>query len=158
MDKEYESMSGLVAENGTPVRQFSVMLPNRVGALAALVKLLRSSSIEVIGLSVQDSRDATIARLVVSDPDLAESIFCEKGIPHTTCELVVIALKEAGPDLLKCLDILMTAETNVDFAYAMLPGPGGKALLALHVEDYDFATSILNRSGFKLMYEADLLR
>lgn len=158
MDKEYESMSGLVAENGTPVRQFSVMLPNRVGALAALVKLLRSSSIEVIGLSVQDSRDATIARLVVSDPDLADSIFCEKGIPHTTCELVVIALKEAGPDLLKCLDILMTAETNVDFAYAMLPGPGGKALLALHVEDYDFATSILNRSGFKLMYEADLLR
>jgi hypothetical protein len=52
----------------------------------------------------------------------------------------------------------MTAETNVDFAYAMLPGPDGKALLALHVEDYDFATSILNRSGFKLMYEADLLR
>ncbi len=52
----------------------------------------------------------------------------------------------------------MTAETNVDFAYAMLPGPGGKALLAMHVEDYDFATSILNRSGFRLMYEEDLLR
>lgn len=158
MDQEYESAGGLVADNGTPVRQFSVMLPNRVGALASLVKLLRSSAIEVIGLSVQDSRDATIARLVLSDPDFAEAIFCEKGIPHTTCELVVIALKEAGPDLLKCLDILMTAETNVDFAYAMLPGPGGKALLAMHVEDYDFATSILNRSGFRLMYEEDLLR
>jgi hypothetical protein len=158
MNQEYESIGGQVADNGTPVRQFSVMLPNRVGALASLVKLLRSSSIEVIGLSVQDSRDATIARLVLSDPDMAEAIFCEKGIPHTTCELVVIALKEAGPDLLKCLDILMTAETNVDFAYAMLPGPDGKALLALHVEDYDFATSILNRSGFRLMYEADLLR
>lgn len=158
MDQEYESAGGLVAGNGTPVRQFSVMLPNRVGALASLVKLLRSSAIEVIGLSVQDSRDATIARLVLSDPDFAEAIFCEKGIPHTTCELVVIALKEAGPDLLKCLDILMTAETNVDFAYAMLPGPGGKALLAMHVEDYDFATSILNRSGFRLMYEEDLLR
>jgi hypothetical protein len=158
MNQEYENIGGLVADNGTPVRQFAVMLPNRVGALASLVKLLRSSSIEVIGLSVQDSRDATIARLVLSDPDMAEAIFCEKGIPHTTCELVVIALKEAGPDLLKCLDILMTAETNVDFAYAMLPFPDGKALLALHVEDYDFATSILNRSGFKLMYEADLLR
>jgi hypothetical protein len=158
MDHEYENAGGLVAENGTPVRQFSVMLPNRAGALASLVKLLRSSAIEVIGLSVQDSRDATVARLVLSDPDLAESIFCEKGIPHTTCELVVIALKEAGPDLLKCLDILMTAETNVDFAYALLPGPEGKALLAMHVEDYDFATSVLNRSGFRLMYGEDLLR
>ncbi|MBC7979829.1 MAG: hypothetical protein H7Y36_04635 [Armatimonadetes bacterium] len=158
MDQEIETEEKLVAEKGSPVRQFAVMLPNRVGALASLVKLLRGSSIEVIGLSVQDSRDATVARLVLSDTDLAESIFCEKGIPHTLCELVVIALKEAGPGLLQCLDILMVAETNVDFAYAMLPGPSGQALLAMHVEDYDFATSVLLRSGFKLMYEADLVR
>jgi hypothetical protein len=158
MDQELEHEGGLVAENGSPVRQFSVMLPNRVGALASLVKLLRGSAIEVIGLSVQDSRDATVARLVLSDPDTAEAIFCEKGIPHTTCELVVLALKEAGPGLLKCLDILMIAETNIDFAYALLPGPDGQALLAMHVEDYDFASSVLNRSGFKLMYEEDLLR
>ena len=147
-----------MADNGTPVRQFSVMIPNRVGALASLVKLLRNSSIEVIGLSVQDSRDATIARLVLSDTDSAEAIFCEKGIPYMICELVVIALKEAGPGLLQCLDTLMTAETNVDFAYALMPGPQGQALIAMHVEDYDFATSVLNRSGFKLMYEEDLIR
>jgi hypothetical protein len=158
MDQDLESQASLVVKNGTAVKQFSVMLPNRVGALASLVKLLRSSAIEVIGLSVQDSRDATIARLVLSDPNLAESIFCEKGIPHTSCELVVVALKEAGPSLLKCLDILMIAETNIDFAYALLPSPEGKALLAMHVEDYDFAISILNRSGFNLLYEEDLLR
>ncbi len=52
----------------------------------------------------------------------------------------------------------MTAETNIDFAYAMLPGPDGQALLAMHVEDYEFATTVLNRSGFKLMYEEDLVR
>jgi hypothetical protein len=158
MDQEFEKEGNTVAENGSPVRQFSVMLPNRVGALASLVKLLRTSAIEVIGLSVQDSRDATVARLVLSDPDSAEAIFCEKGIPHTSCELVVVALKEAGPGLLQCLDILMVAETNLDFAYALLPGPDGRAMLAMHVEDYDFATSVLNRSGFTLMYEEDLLR
>jgi hypothetical protein len=158
MEQEFQSEGAAVANSGTPVRQFSVMIPNRVGALASLVKLLRNSSIEVIGLSVQDSRDATIARLVLSDTDNAEAIFSEKGIPYMICELVVIALKEAGPGLLQCLDILMTAETNVDFAYALMPGPQGQALLAMHVEDYDFATSILNRSGFKLMYEEDLIR
>jgi hypothetical protein len=158
MDEKFESKGGTMAASGTPVRQFSVMLPNRVGALASLVKLLRGSAIEVIGLSVQDSRDATVARLILSDTDAAEAIFCAKGISHTLCELVVVALKEAGPGLLQCLDILMTAETNVDFAYAMLPGPEGQALLAMHVEDYDFATSVLNRSGFKLMYEEDLIR
>ncbi len=158
MDSEMEREDDVVTKDRSPVRQFAVMLPNRVGALASLVKLLRSSHIEVIGLSVQDARDATMARLILSDTDMAESIFCEKGIPHTISELVVIALKEAGPGLLQCLDILMTAETNIDFAYAMLPGPDGQALLAMHVEDYEFATTVLNRSGFKLMYEEDLVR
>ncbi|MDB4378112.1 hypothetical protein N9Z33_03570, partial [Akkermansiaceae bacterium] len=62
------------------VRQFSVMLPNRVGAFCSLAKLLDSREIGVVGLSVQDSSDATIARLVLSDPDSAEELFMEQGI------------------------------------------------------------------------------
>jgi hypothetical protein len=150
--------SGVIIEHGTPVQQFSVMLANRAGALAALVKLLRTSGIEVIGLSVQDSRDATVARLVVSDPETTEQIFMEKGIPHTSCELIVLAMRESGPGLLQCLDTLMVAETNVDFAYALLPTVDGHALLAMHVEDYEFAVSILHQSGFKLLYQKDLSR
>lgn len=143
---------------GSPVKQFSVLLPNRAGALASLVKLLRSATLEVVGLSVQDSRDATIARLVVTDPDLAEQIFVEKGIPHTTCELVVISLRESGPELLPVLDTLMVAETNIDFAYALMPSPQGHTLLALHVEDYDFAVGVLNNAGFKLICQEELSR
>jgi hypothetical protein len=147
-----------IIDHGEPVTQFAIMLPNRVGALAALVKLLRGSAIEVIGLSVQDSRDATIARLVVSDPDTAQRLFIEKGIPHTTCEMIVVALRESGPGLLHCLDTLMIAETNIDFAYALMPGPDHHSLLAMHVEDYEFALAILHQSGFKLMYQEDLSR
>ncbi|WP_035601063.1 hypothetical protein [Haloferula sp. BvORR071] len=143
---------------GNPVKQFSVLLPNRAGALASLVKLLRSAAIEVVGLSVQDSRDATIARLVVTDPDTTEQIFVEKGIPHTLCELVVISLRESGPELLPVLDTLMVAETNIDFAYALMPSPKGHTLLALHVEDYDFAVGVLNNAGFKLIYQEELSR
>lgn len=150
--------SETIIDHGEPVRQFSVLLPNRAGALAAMVKLLRSSGVEVIGLSTQDSRDATVARLVVSDPETTEQIFMEKGIPHTTCELVVIAMREAGPGLLQCLDSLMIAETNIDFAYALMPSPEGQAMLAMHVEDYEFAVAILHQSGFKLMYQEDLSR
>lgn len=150
--------SDTIIDHGEPVRQFAVMLPNRVGALAAMVKLLRASAIEVIGLSVQDSRDATIARIVVSDPESTEQLFMEKGIPHTTCELVVVALRESGPGLLQCLDTLMIAETNIDFAYALMPCPDDHSMLAMHVEDYEFAVAILHQSGFKLMYQADLSR
>jgi hypothetical protein len=150
--------SDTIIDHGEPVRQFSVLLPNRAGALAAMVKLLRSQGIEVIGLSVQDSRDATVARIVVSDPEATEQLFMEKGIPHTTCELVVVAMREAGPGLLQCLDSLMIAETNIDFAYALLPSPEGQSMLAMHVEDYEFAVAILHQSGFRLMYQDDLSR
>jgi len=134
------------------------MLTNRAGTLAALVKMLRTSGIEVIGLSTQDSRDVTIARLVVSDPESTVRLFMEKGIPYATCELLVVALRESGPGLLQCLETLMIAETNVDFAYALLPCPKGHPMLAMHVEDYEFAVAILHQSGFKLMYHDDLSR
>jgi hypothetical protein len=151
-------MEPTTLEPGEAVRQFSVLLQNRAGALAALAKLLRNNGIEIVGISVQDSRDATVARLVVTDPDTASQIFIEKGIPHTASALVVVALKESGPGLVQVLDTLMVAETNIDFAYSLMPSSQGEARLALHVEDHDFAASVLNTAGFKLLSQEDLSR
>lgn len=151
-------MAAQTIGHGPPVRQFSVMLQNRVGALAALVKMLRGTGIEVLGLSVQDARDATIARIVVSDPETTEQVFLEKGIPHTVCELLVVELKEAGPNLLQCLDHLMGAETNIDFCYPLLSVYQGYSLLAMHVDDLDFAATILNSAGFTLVWQDTLSR
>jgi hypothetical protein len=147
-----------IKPNGTLPIQFSVMLKNRAGSLSALVRLLRAENIEVIGLSVQDSRDAAMTRLVVSDPDTAMRIFMEKGIPHTTSEIVVIALKESGRGLAKALDTLRAAETNLDFAYSLMPHPNGKTLMAMHLEDTRFGMSVLHQAGFRVFYEEDLLR
>jgi len=158
MEPAPEEATATTKPPGTPVRQFSILLPNRAGALASLVKLLRISQIEVIGLSVQDSRDATVARIVVSDPETTEQLFMEKGIPFAISELVVIAMQESGPALLQCLDLLMIAETNIDFAYALLPGHHGRSLLAMHLEDHDFAADVLHNGGFKLIYQEDLSR
>lgn len=153
-----EDPSNTTLAPGSPVRQFAILLPNRAGALASMVKLLRVSKIDVIGLSVQDSRDATIARIIVSDPETTAQIFMEKGIPFADCDVLVVALRESGPGLVQCLDVLMVAETNIDFAYALLPGLHGQALLAMHVEDHEFAGAVLQRSGFKLVFQEDLSR
>ena len=143
---------------GTVPIQFAVMLKNRAGALSSLVRLLRSESIDVIGLSVQDSRDAAVVRLVVSDPDTTMRIFMEKGIPHTTSEIAVIALTESARGLAKALDVLRAAETNLDFAYSLIPHPEGKSLMAMHLEDTQFGMSVLHNAGFKVYYEEDLIR
>ena len=147
-----------IKPNGTLPIQFSVMLKNRAGSLSSLVRLLRSENIDVIGLSIQDSRDAAMTRLVVSDPDTTMRIFMEKGIPHTTSEIAVIALTEAGRGLAKALDVLRAAETNLDFAYSLMPHPEGKSLMAMHLEDTQFGMSVLHNAGFKVYYEEDLIR
>lgn len=140
------------------VRQFSVMLPNRVGAFSSLATLLSYHHIDVVGVSVQDSRDATVARVVLSDPDAAEILFLEKGIAYTVSRLVVVRMREAGQDLTKVLSTLLEGETNVDFAYSLMVQHKGHALMAFHLEDSDFGASILNQAGMTVIYENELLR
>ena len=147
-----------IKPNGTAPMQFSVMLKNRAGSLSSLVRLLRADNIEVLGLSVQDSRDACVVRLVLSDPDNAMRIFMEKGIPHTTSELVIIGLTETTGGLARALDTLRAAETNLDSAYSLMPHPSGRTLMAMHLEDTQFGASVLHNAGFKIYYEEDLIR
>ena len=73
---------------GSTVKQFSVMLQNRVGALSALLGLLDMHGIFCLGFSMHDCHEATIARLVVSDPERTSEIFLEKGICYTDSDVL----------------------------------------------------------------------
>ena len=147
-----------VKSAGSPVKQLSVMLQNRVGSLSALLKLLQTERVEVVGLSMQDSRDATIVRLVLSDPESAAQSFMERGIPYTSCDMVVVGFRNSSDGLLKCMYTLAAGETNVDFSYALMAQPEGKSLLALHLCDYDFGLSLLSQAGYAVYYQEDLSR
>ena len=143
---------------GAPVRQFSVFLRNEAGSLEALIELLHQSRVELLGFSVQDSRDATVARIVTSDPELTQQVFLEKGIPHSSAGLVVVALRHAAAEFQKCLHELRMAETNLDFGYTLLPHPGGRTMVALHVEDVEFAQSVLHAAGIQIVTQEELSR
>ncbi len=142
----------------SPVIQFSIMLQNKPGVFQSLLKLLKGAGVEVLGLSVKDSSDVTIVRMVVSDPDSTLQLFLEKGIPHTTLELLVVAFREPASELLACLQAFNNAETNIDFGYALLPHPQGKTLLAFHIDDVEFGRHIMSQAGFSVMTQDDLSR
>jgi hypothetical protein len=78
---------------GPPVRQFSIFLRNKVGALLDVVKMLNEHAVDVLALNVQDSADAAIVRIVVSDPEAVSDLFASHEIPCSTCDLVVSELK-----------------------------------------------------------------
>ena len=112
----------------------------------------------VIGLSVQDSIDNTVVRLIVSDPDTVETVFIERGIPFNSTELVVVELIKGAEQMPDCLRTLLNAETNIHFIYPLLTQPNGRAALALCVEDNQFGHSVLEKAGYRVLRQEDLSR
>lgn len=144
--------------DGPRVRQFSIFLPNKVGAMLEVVKLLNTHHATVVALSISESTDSAIARMMVSDPELVERLFREHGITFGECEMMVVELKEVGEQLPKLLGALLMAEVNVHFTYPLLVRPHGFAAIALHVDDTDCAMSVLLGEGFKILSQADISR
>ncbi len=144
--------------DGPLVKQFSVFLPNKVGAMLDIVKLLNSHSCHVVAMSVSESTDSAIARVVVTDPGDVEKLFRQNNIAFGMCEVVVVEMREVATDLAKLFAALFMAEVNVHFTYPLLVRPRGQAALALHVDDNDCAISVLTGAGFQLLSQTDISR
>lgn len=140
------------------MKQFSVFLPNKVGAMLDIVKLLNTHHTHVLALSISESTDSAIARIVVSDPDTVERLFRENDVAFGVCEMLVVEMREVATELLKVLAALLMAEVNLHFTYPLLTRPHGMAALALHVDDPECASSVLMGEGFHLLSQADLSR
>lgn len=144
---------------GSPqVHQFSVFLQNKVGALLEVVKLLTEHNVAVLALSIQDSSESSMCRMIVSDPDRVSNLFHEHDIPFSQCEVLVVELRESASDLARVLSALLMAEVNIFFSYPLLIRPRGRAVLAMHVDDNDCASSVLRGDGFNILTQADLSR
>ncbi len=140
------------------VRQFSVFLQNKVGALLEVVKLLNEHNVVVLALSIQDSSESSIGRMVVSDPELVTALFEEHDIPFSKCDVLVVELREGAADLTKVLSALLRAEVNIFFSYPLMIRPRGRAVLAMHVDDIECSSNVLRGDGFKIFNQADLSR
>jgi len=154
----FESPSTAEKVGAPRVTQFSIFLANKVGALMEIVRLLNSRNVHVVAISVQDSADTAIVRIVVSDPESVQDIFAEHEIPHAVCDLVVVELKEGPTELVKLLAALLAADINIFGSYALLTRPRGRTALALHVEDNECAISVLNQHGFQILGQSDISR
>jgi hypothetical protein len=158
MDMESTELQTAKGPLEEEVRQFSVFMENKVGRLLDIVKLLSQAQIHVVALSILDTADAAIVRLVADDPDKARALFQEHGMAFTEVSLVVVELSSSAADLKAVLTALLQAECNIHSAYSLLTRPRGKAALALHVEDGEVAASVLLASQFKLLNQRDISR
>jgi hypothetical protein len=137
------------------VRQFNVFLENRLGALLDLVRRFDTEDNHIVSLTIVDSADCAIIRIVLSDPERALEIFKRAKLPITESDLLVVQLPEGPQPLLQICKALLQCEINIHYAYPILVGPQGSAALALHVENHEMAAQTLASKGFVLFTEND---
>jgi hypothetical protein len=137
------------------VRQFNVFVENRLGGLLNVVRRFETSDNRIVSLTVVDSADCAIIRLVLKDPERALEVFQQAKLPVTESDLLVVQLPDGPQPLLQICKALLGAELNIHYAYPLLIGPAGNAALALHVEDHETAARVLERNGFVLFTEGD---
>ncbi len=153
-----ETLARTEKSDGSRVNQFSIFLSNKVGALLDVVRLLNERNIDVVAISIQDSADTAIVRIVVTDPETVREIFRQHDIPFSLCELCVVELTEGATQLGKLLAALLAAEVNIFGSYALLTRPRGRTALAIHVEDDECACAVLRGHGFTILSQADISR
>src|SRR5258705_9391036 len=142
---------------GNAVVQFSVFTPNRLGRLHDLVRLLASHNVHVLALTILDTTDSAIIRIVVDDPDRARELLDEHGFPFTDSRLVVVELSSAT-ELSRLMSALLEAELNINYLYSFIPHPQGQSMLALSMEDNELAEQILKRHQFVVLKQSDISR
>lgn len=143
---------------GAPVKHFSIFLHNKVGALLEVVKLFEQKGVVVLAFSIVDSAESSIARMIVSDPDLVSKLLHEHDIAFSQTTVLVVELAEGAADLGHVLSCLLMAEVNLLFSYPLLVRPRGKALLVLHVDDNECASTVIQGEGFQILTQGDLSR
>lgn len=139
------------------LRQFCVFMENRVGQLHDLLRQVERHDLRVIGLSVVDTVDFAVARIMLDNADLARESLTLGSFTFIESDVIGAMLPDSPQPFLSVFTALITAELNIHYTYPLLLRRQGRGAIALHVDDIDQGTQILATAGIQLLTEGDLL-
>ena len=141
------------------IKQISVFVENKAGRLAEITTLLAEAGVDIRALSVADTNDFGILRLIVNDPDKAEEMLKEHGYTVALTKVLAIGIHDQPGGLAAPMKTLFEHHISVEYMYAFL---GGKdvdhAYMIFRVEDNNAAAEALASRGIKTLEEADIQR
>jgi hypothetical protein len=140
-----------------PVKQFSVFAENRVGRLYDLTSLLKDNNVHIMAITVLDTTDSSIIRVVVDDPAKARELLISNDLPYGECNVLAIEIGDES-ELQGVLAALLEAEINTHYVYSFIKRPSDRSALAISAEDQDTAAQALAQRGYKVLQQSDISR
>ena len=138
------------------IDQISVFIANKHGRLAELTNILSAADIDIRALSIADTADFGVLRLIVNNPAKAVDVLKENNVTAKLTKVIAASLDDRPGALCSVLGILAKADIPVEYAYAFLTPKGADACVILRVDDNDAAVSALTSGGVKLLSKSDV--
>lgn len=138
------------------VKQISVFVENKFGRMAEILNALAEKSIDISALSLADTSEFGILRLIVDKPELAVKVLKEEGVIVKLSDILAIAVDDTPGGLAKALNVLTEANVVIEYMYAFIGKADGKAMTVIRVDDEPKAIEALKNGGVALLTTEDI--
>ena len=138
------------------IKQLTVFVQNQKGAVVSVTDILSKNNINLRALSIAETQDFGILRLIVNDEVIAEKVLQENGYLIKVIDVVGVKISDEPGKLTAALDVLDKANINVEYLYAFMARTEKHAYVVLRVEDNAVAEQALVGAGFKMITESDI--
>ena len=138
------------------IQQITVFVENKQGALVSITKALSENNVNLRALSIAETQDFGILRLIVNDEKTAEKVLTDAGYLIKVTDVVGVKIGDEPGKLTAALDVLDRAGINMEYLYAFMARTQKHAYVVLRVEDIEESEAALTNAGFKLVTVADV--
>ncbi|MEG0770846.1 MAG: acetolactate synthase [Clostridia bacterium] len=138
------------------IKQLSIFIENKEGRLAEITKILSSNDINIRALSLADTTNFGILRLIVSKPEKALTVLKDAGFTVSITEVLALLLDDKVGALSKALILLTENGVQVEYVYAFIGGDAKKAYVVLRVENNEDAIKLLKESNYELLSQSEI--
>ncbi len=140
------------------VRQLSVFLENKPGRLCAATDVLAKEGININALTLADTTEFGILRLIVDDPDRAAEILRGTGVVVRITKVLAIAMNDAPGGAGDILHVLSGSGQNIEYMYVCVGYVSGKPIMVVRTDDIESSSKVLHEAGYKDVEPADIYR
>ena len=140
------------------IKQLTVFAENKQGAIASITGILAKENINIRALSIAETQDFGILRLIVNDEATAEKILADEGYLIKVTDVVGVKIGDEPGKLTAALDVLDKANINMEYLYAFMARTEKHAYVVLRVEDNEIAEKALENAGFHIIADADIAK
>lgn len=138
------------------INQLSIFVENKAGALGEITHILAQENVDIRAMSIADTRDFGILRLIVSDEEKAKAALQQNNCIVSITEVVGIAISDEPGSLSGVMELLYANGINVEYMYAFITIAKKYAYVVVRVEDNNKAIEVLEANGIKLVSKEDI--